>query len=106
MASAFCREIRQRSELGIIILTGFTRYEIERDREKARAVAHADMVIAGRYNARLRVARGLRGSSNKEYWACTGRYRAADFAELPEVELLVGPDGALTITGTPLVVPP
>ena len=105
MASAFCGEIRQRSDLGIIILTGFTRNEIERDQEKARAVAHADMVIAGRYNERLRIARGLRGSSNKEYWARTGRYRPEDFAEVPEVELLIGPDGALTVTGTPLDAP-
>jgi len=101
MASAFCQGIKDRSELGIIILTGFTRHEIERDQEKARAVEHADMVIAGRYNPRLRIARGLRGSSNKEYWARTRRYRPGDFAGVPEVELLVGPDGTLTVTGTP-----
>ena len=102
MTGAFCREIKERSELGIIILTGFTRNEIERDPGKARAVEHADMVIAGRYNARLRIARGLRGSSNKEYWARTGRYRPEDFADVPEVELLISLDGALTVTGTPL----
>jgi anaerobic ribonucleoside-triphosphate reductase activating protein len=99
--AAFCAEISDRTDLGIIILTGFTRNEIEGDPAMMTAVSRADMIIAGRYNARLRLASGLRGSSNKEYWARTGRYAAADFALVPEVELIVGPDGTLTVTGTP-----
>jgi anaerobic ribonucleoside-triphosphate reductase activating protein len=101
VTAAFCAGIKERSDLSIIILTGFTRNEIERDPVMMRAAGDADMIIAGRYNARVRLASGLRGSSNKEYWARTGRYRAADLAGVPEVEMIIGPDGALTITGTP-----
>jgi anaerobic ribonucleoside-triphosphate reductase activating protein len=59
------------------------------------------MVIAGRYNARRHVGSGLRGSANKEYWARTGRYRPADFVDVPDVEILVGSDGDLVLTGLP-----
>jgi anaerobic ribonucleoside-triphosphate reductase activating protein len=104
--AAFCDRLRAVScGLGIIVSTGFTRGEIERDPVKLAAVASADMVITGRYNASQRLARGLRGSSNKEYWERGARYRSGQFDDVPEVELLIGPDGGLTVTGTPLEVP-
>jgi anaerobic ribonucleoside-triphosphate reductase activating protein len=102
----FCALLRARCPgLGIVVLTGFTRREIERDPAKAGAVAQADMVIAGRYNQRLRLARGLRGSSNKEYWARSARYGPEEFSGVPEVEIILAPDGAVTVTGTPLEPP-
>ncbi len=98
----FCQLLRASwPGLGIVVLTGFTRREIEHDPAKTRAVAHADMVIAGRYNQRLRLASGLRGSSNKEYWARSARYRSVEFSGVPEVEIVIAPDGTLTLTGTP-----
>ncbi|GAA3825912.1 4Fe-4S single cluster domain-containing protein [Streptomyces phyllanthi] len=96
---AFCAAIRRRTDLGIIVLTGFTRAEVEGDARRAAAVADADLVIAGRYNERLRLGSGLRGSSNKEYWALTGRYTAADLAGVPEAEFVIGADGSVTLTG-------
>ncbi|MEU6039046.1 4Fe-4S single cluster domain-containing protein [Actinomadura sp. NPDC047616] len=95
----FCREIRRRRDLGIVLLTGFTRPEIEADRDRLPAAALADMVIAGRYNARLRLGRGLRGSANKEYWAVTGRYAPADFDALPDTEVVIEADGTVLVTG-------
>jgi anaerobic ribonucleoside-triphosphate reductase activating protein len=100
--AAFTAILRKESDLGIIVLTGFTRGEVERDPRLCAAVADADMVIAGRYNAALRLASGLRGSANKEYWQRSTRYRAGQFRQVPEVELIIGPDGGLTVTGTPL----
>jgi anaerobic ribonucleoside-triphosphate reductase activating protein len=100
--SVFCDRIRAGSDLGIIVLTGFTRREIERDPARAKAVAAADMVIAGRYNAKRHLGRELRGSDNKAYWARTSRYRAEQFTEVPEVEFIIAPDGSLTVTGLPV----
>lgn len=99
--AAFCAGIRRHSDLGIVILSGFTRTEIEQDPARAAAVRDADMVIAGRYNARRRIAAGLRGSDNKIYWARTGRYRPADFAAVPDLEIAIAADGTLTISGMP-----
>jgi len=101
--TAFCRAIRAGSELGIIVLTGFTRAEIEADPARRAAVADADLVIAGRYNARRHLGSGLRGSANKVYWARTGRYAAADVAAVPDVEILIAPDGTTVVTGMPEV---
>ncbi|NUU26291.1 MAG: radical SAM protein [Streptomycetaceae bacterium] len=97
--AAFCAELTARSGLGVIVLTGFTRPEIEADPARTAAVADADLVVAGRYNPRLHLGRGLRGSSNKEYWARTGRYRAADLADVPELEITIGGDASVTFTG-------
>ncbi|MGH3392184.1 MAG: 4Fe-4S single cluster domain-containing protein [Actinomadura sp.] len=97
--AAFCAEVKARSGLGVIVLTGFTRREIETDPARAAAVAVADLVVAGRYNERLRLARGLRGSSNKEYWMRTGRYGAAELSAVPEVEITIADDATVTFTG-------
>ena len=85
--------------LGIVVLTGFSRTEVEGEPALAAAVTDVDMVIAGRYNARLHLGSGLRGSSNKEYWARTDRYAAEMFVAVPDAELLIGPDGTVTVTG-------
>jgi len=44
--AAFCAGVR--GALGVIVLTGFTRAEIEADPARSLAVADADLVIAGR----------------------------------------------------------
>jgi len=99
--AAFCREVRVRSDLGIIVLTGFSRREIEADARRLAAVAAADMVIAGRYRARRHLGTGLRGSDNKAYWALTDRYSPSDLAAVPDVELAIGPGGELVVSGMP-----
>jgi len=98
---AFCQAVRARTDLGIVILSGFTRREIEADAARASAAEAADMVIAGRYNAGRHLGSGLRGSDNKIYWARTDRYTPADFAAVPDMEIAVAPDGAITISGMP-----
>lgn len=99
VAAELCRRVRGETGLGIIVLTGYTRREIEADPRRAAAVAEADLVIAGRYTETLRLGTGLRGSSNKTYWWRTGRYRSADLAAVPEAEIRLGADGTLTYTG-------
>jgi anaerobic ribonucleoside-triphosphate reductase activating protein len=97
--AAFCREVKARADLGVIILTGFTRREIDAVPVRRAAVAMADLVVAGRYNARRHLGTGLRGSSNKTYWARTDRYRAADLAAVPDVEVVIAADGTVMVTG-------
>jgi anaerobic ribonucleoside-triphosphate reductase activating protein len=94
-----CAALRARSDLGIIILSGFSRAEIERDPARRNAVAAADVVVAGRYTAARRLASGLRGSDNKTHWFLTGRYTAADLEATPDAEVLIGPDGTMVVTG-------
>lgn len=100
--AAFCHQLKARSPLGIIILTGFTRGEIEADPARSAAAADADLVVAGRYNARRHLGRGLRGSDNKTYWARTARYRPEDLEGVPDVEIAVAADGTVMVTGMPV----
>lgn len=97
--AAFCAQLRARADLGVIVLTGFTRAEIEADPARAAAVAAVDLVVAGRYNQRLKAGTGLRGSENKTYWDRTGRYSQADLGPVPEMEVIIGVDGLVTVTG-------
>lgn len=97
--AAFCAALRARADLGVIVLTGFTRAEVEADPGRAGAVAAVDLVVAGRYNRRRRLAAGLRGSANKVYWDRTGRYRPSELAAVPELEVTLGLDGTVTVTG-------
>lgn len=94
----FCALIRP-SGLGIIVLSGFSRAEIEANPRRLAAVQDVDMVVAGRYNPRLHLGAGLRGSFNKEYWAITPRYREEDLAAVPEGEVVISADGTVTVTG-------
>jgi len=94
----FAREVA-RAGLGVVVLSGFTREEIEASPAMTAAVSDVDMVVAGRYNRRLHLGSGLRGSSNKTYWARSSRYTEEMFLRLPEVEVLIDPEGTVTLTG-------
>jgi anaerobic ribonucleoside-triphosphate reductase activating protein len=96
--AVFAREV-SRVGLGVVVLTGFSRQEIESDAVLLAAVSDVDMLVAGRYNPRLHLGSGLRGSSNKVYWARSERYPQRLFMDLPEAEVLIDPDGTVTLTG-------
>jgi anaerobic ribonucleoside-triphosphate reductase activating protein len=95
----FCAQVRAAGGLGIIVLTGFTRAEIEADPARLAAVAAADLVLAGRYNRHRHLGTGLRGSANKVAWPITARYSLADLDPVPALEVLLGPEGTVTVTG-------
>jgi len=97
--SALLRRVRQETSLTVIVFTGFSAAELERLPGIAALKASVDVLIAGRYEQDQRLARGLLGSANKRLLFLTGRYQAADFADLPEAEILIGPDGQVTYSG-------
>lgn len=97
--ASFVSELRRLTDLGVVVLTGRTRQEIEADPVWAAAVSGADLVVVGRYVGGRHLGRGLRGSSNKEVWSLTGRHDASELAAVPESELVIAPDGSVTVTG-------
>lgn len=58
-----------------------------------------DVLIAGRYDQRQRLARGLRGSANKTLHFFTQRYSAEDIQSVPTGEAIIAPDGSVTLSG-------
>lgn len=90
---------KKQTQSTVVLLTGFTWSEIQRDNKRLSAVADVDVVIAGRYNRYLHLASGLRGSANKEYYFLTEIYSVKDFHELPEIEIILLPNQTMIQTG-------
>lgn len=90
---------RDRGDFSVICFTGYDWEELPARPGAAALLPFLDVVIAGRYVAALRLARGLLGSANKRVHLLTGRHGPAEFVDLPEAEALIHPDGRVTITG-------
>ena len=85
--------------LSVVLWTGFTWEEVQRMPEAHRLPTCVDVLIAGRFDATRRIARHLRGSDNKTVHFLSGRYRQADIEAVPESEVIIAPDGQITISG-------
>jgi len=93
------RIIRDNSQLSSLVFSGFTWPEIQRIPGIQDLLATVDILLAGRYQADKRLARGLLGSSNKTPYFLSGRYSMRDLEEIPIAEVLIGTDGSITSTG-------
>jgi len=100
---AFLDEIRTRTRLSVIILSGYALREIASMPGGRQALGYIDVLIAGRYVAQRRRPFGLRGSSNKQVHLLTDRYRIEDFDSTPPAEVLVTATGDIIVSG---IVPP
>lgn len=90
------------SGLSRLAFTGYTL-------EEARAMSlgqpildHLDVLVAGRYVASKRVARGLLGSANQQIHLVTSRHFPADFSDVPSREIILHHDGSMTLSGVDL----
>jgi anaerobic ribonucleoside-triphosphate reductase activating protein len=97
--TALLERIRHETTLSSILFTGYRWDELQRMPCFELLVASVDLVIAGRYNAAQRLARGLVGSANKTLHFLTKRYRASDLAKVPDGELLITNDGTVLSSG-------
>ena len=97
--AALLGRIRRETQLSVIVFTGFTWEELQAMPQAGAVLAGVDVLIAGRYVAAERVARGLRGSANKMIHLLTPRYTLADLEAVPEAEGFVGPDGEIFASG-------
>jgi anaerobic ribonucleoside-triphosphate reductase activating protein len=93
------RLLRARTNLSVLLFTGFTLKEIERMPEATELPGLVDVLIAGRYEDSLRLARGLRGSRNKTVTFFTDRYSEKDLDEVPACEVMIDSEGIVTING-------
>lgn len=92
-------QVKASTHLSVVLFSGFTLEEIQRLPAGSRALKYVDVLIAGRYRQDLRLARGLVGSANKTIHCLTDRYSPADFLDIPEAEVIIAPDGGITLSG-------
>ncbi len=62
-------------------------------------LTYVDVLIAGRYDQGRRLARGLRGSSNKTVHFLTARYTLDDLESVPAAEVVVTMTGEVVCSG-------
>jgi anaerobic ribonucleoside-triphosphate reductase activating protein len=91
--------IRRASDLSVVLFTGYTWQEVRLMGRHEELRETVDVVVAGRYVDRLRLARGLLGSTNKTVHLMTDRYAIGDLARVPSAEVVIAPDGAITLSG-------
>jgi anaerobic ribonucleoside-triphosphate reductase activating protein len=95
----FLTQVRRQTPWSVILFTGYTWEEVQTLPWGQAVLNHVDVVIAGRYQAKRRLARGLRGSANKTVHFLTSRYSMADLEQVPESEVMIDANGMVRISG-------
>jgi len=96
---ALLEAVRARTSLSVLVFTGYNWQEIERMPAAPRLGACTDVLLAGRYLAGQRLARGLLGSKNKTAHFLTGRYSVQDLQTVPVAEAFILPGGDVLFSG-------
>lgn len=92
-------ELKTHLPLPIILFSGYTMEEIQRMPHIDPLFTNVDVLIAGRYMERDRIAHGLRGSSNKTMHFFSDRLKPTDFLDLPDVEIILTAQGEVIQSG-------
>ena len=91
--------IKKKSDLSVIVFTGFTLKEIQEQSALKRCLTHIDVLIAGRYVSTLSESEGWLGSQNQKYHFLTQRYSNPDLHATPKTEVQISKDGEIRFTG-------
>lgn len=95
----FLETIRSSSQLSVIMLTGFSWDEIQKNLSAKKLLPFLDVVIAGRFVQDQRIAHALAGSANKTVHFLTQRYTMNDFEKIPPAEVWINPGGEIFLSG-------
>ncbi len=87
------------SGLSRLLFSGYGLAELLRQPLGAAILAHADVLIAGRYLARHQRGHALLGSANQRVHLLTNRYTLTDLIPVPRCEVILHTDGSYTVSG-------
>ena len=91
----------RRIGLSVFVFSGYNVHELHAQEHQV-LLNYVDVLVAGRYAQDQRVlGRPWRGSKNQHVHFLTDRYGPSDMEEAPDVEVHIGANGALTLTGFP-----
>lgn len=90
--------IKSKTNLSVIMWTGYTRTEIEEKLLFEELSKLVDLIVVGPYIEELHEPKGLTGSSNQEYIFFTKKYTEQDLLDIPSAEIIIV-DGEMQITG-------
>ncbi len=90
--------IKDKTQLSVVMWTGYTRTEIEEMLLLEKLSKLVDLIIVGPYIEKFHKPEGLRGSSNQEYIFFTKKYFEQDLLKVPNAEIIFV-EGEMQITG-------
>ncbi len=93
------KQIKAQTDLGIIILTGYSPRELEQFLNIQSLTKNVDLIIAGRFRKEMKIQSGLKGSSNKKYIFTTDFYKKFDLENIPQMEVFANELGEIIVTG-------
>ena len=96
---ALLDRLRSRTQLSVLMFSGYTLEEIRGLPEGPAIITLTDVLVDGRYAEAQRIARGLRGSSNQRIRVLSSRYQLAEIESTPLSEVRIARDGAVRVTG-------
>ncbi len=91
--------LRSSTSLSVVLFTGCDPDEVRALPHGPGILARVDVLVAGPYRHDLRAPGCLGGSSNQVALCLTDRYRPEDLEPTVAAEVLVAPDGRVTVTG-------
>lgn len=91
--------VRKKTDLSILLFTGFSFEEVEQMPCFKRLQSVIDVMIAGRYIARNPQPSSFARSANKTIHYFSSRYGEADLEIVPVSEVVISPSGELALTG-------
>jgi anaerobic ribonucleoside-triphosphate reductase activating protein len=93
------RRVRDETPLSVLVFTGYTRNEVRAMPDADQLLGCIDVLIAGRYDQKRRLAPGLRGSADQTIHCKTNRYAHDQILSTPTTEVIVRPDGLVVLSG-------
>lgn len=94
------RDLRKRApHLSILVFSGFTRQELQKEPAASAVLRHIDVLIDGRFVLRRKLGSGMRGSDNQAIHLMTTRYTLAEIEATPVAEVMIDADGNAHLSG-------
>ena len=93
------RRVRKKTNLSVLLFTGYSLEEIEEMKESPELLRYVDILIAGRYDRTKKFGRNLLGSANQTIHFLSGRYTKKDLKKIPPSEVIITREGKVIMTG-------
>lgn len=93
------RSLRGKTDLSILIFTGFAWEEVETIPGADGLLALVDVLVAGPYRRSEHVGCGLIGSANQTVHLLSRRHTLTEMEAVPQAELIIRSDGLLALSG-------
>ena len=92
-------QVREETGYSVVLFSGYRWEELQQMDNIDNLLACVDVLVAGRYEFTMRLPRSFKGSENKTIHFLTTRYTIADFAAVPDGEIIISDCGDVTLSG-------